>query len=262
MDRRLILIFPFFLWFALLILAPFSLILATSFAHRDVLGNVEFAFQLDAYKELLQPVYFSVLTRSLVLAAVNTMVTSILAFPLAFFLSRLPKNTAGVYLVLILIPFWTNFLIRLLAFMDVLRLQPFGISWTYTWHGIVAAMVYNYLPIAVLPLYSAMEKIPNSVLEAAWDLGASKRRVFTRVLFPMTKRAVYSTGVLLFIPSLGEFLIPELVGGGKRYFLGAFLEQQFLTVRNWPLGSATIVLVLALSLLLLKLFGSPLLEDK
>jgi spermidine/putrescine transport system permease protein len=161
----------------------------------------------------------------------------------------------------LLVPFWTNYLIRLLAFMDVLRLAPFGFEWTFTFHGILAALLYNYLPFAVLPLYSALEKVPSSLIEAAQDLGASRRRILISVLWPLTKNAVFATALLVFIPALGEFLIPELVGGGRSYMLGTFLQQQFLTFRNWPLGAAAIVFLLLLSLLALLLGGKALAEE-
>lgn len=261
MDRRLVLILPYALWLLALVAAPFSLIAAISFATRDSLRIVDYSWTLAAYAELLDPLYLRVLGRTLLFAFLHTMLTLALAYPMAFYLSRLPRHQASWYLTLLLVPFWTNYLVRLLSFMDVLRMQPFGLEWTFTFHGMLAAMVYNTLPFAILPLYAALEKVPGSLLEAALDLGASKRRVFLRVLWPLTRPAVLAVGLLVFIPALGEYLTPELVGGGQGYFLGTFLQQQFLVARNWPLGAAAICLLLGLAALMVSLGGRALEEN-
>jgi len=261
LDRRLLLSLPYLLWFLGLVLAPFALILAASFSEMDGLGNLQFGFHLKAFTELLDPLYSQVLGRTFLFAFLHTIFTILVAFPMAFYLSRLDRADASIYLTLLLIPFFTNFLIRLLSFMDVLRLQPFGIQWTFTFHGMLAAMIYNTLPFAIFPLYAALEKVPSSLLEAAQDLGASKRYVFLKVLWPITKRPIYAISLLVFIPALGEFIIPELVGGGQKFYLGTFLQQQFLISRNWPLGAAAIALLLGLSVLMVSLGGKALEEN-
>jgi spermidine/putrescine transport system permease protein len=260
MDRRLLLVTPYLLWLFALVLAPFSIIISTSLAMRDAAHFVKPALQSDAYRTLLDPLYLEVLGRTVLFAGLHTTITIALAYPVAFFLSRLDRREAGMYITLLLVPFWTNFLIRLLAFMDVLRMQPFGIQWTFTFHGMVAAMVYNMLPFAILPLYAALEKVPDSVLEAAQDLGASKRRILWEVLWPLTRPAVFATALLVFIPALGEYLTPELVGGGQSYFIGTFLQQQFLFSRNWPVGAAAITILILLSVVLVGVGGKALEE--
>jgi spermidine/putrescine transport system permease protein len=261
-DRRLLLITPYALWILFLVAAPFGLVFATSLAQRTDLGAVTFALSGEAFRQLADPLYFVILQRTVVLALAHTLLTLTVAYPVAFFLSRVSREESSFLLTLLMVPFWTNFLVRLLAFMDILRLQPFGLDLAYTPAGMLAAMLYNYFPFAVLPLYSALTKIPSTILEAAQDLGASKRRVFLHVLWPLTRRAVVATGLLVFIPALGEFLIPVIVGGGRSYYLGNFLHQQFLVTRNWPLGSAAIVALLGLSFLLVRFGGAALLEDK
>lgn len=261
MDRRLLLGIPFLFWLFFLVAAPFGLILAASFAEKDAYGTLTFGLHGRAFLDLLDPLYSQVMARTFIFAILHTILTMAIAFPAAFFLSRLDRNEAAFFLTLLLIPFFTNFLIRLLSFMDVLRLQPFGVQWTFTFHGMLAAMVYNTLPFAIFPLYAALEKVPTSLLEAAQDLGASKRRVLWRVLWPLTKRPAYAVSLLVFIPALGEFLVPELVGGGQSFFLGTFLHQQFLVSRNWPLGSAAITLLLGLSVLMVALGGKALEEN-
>ncbi len=262
MDRRHLLILPYALWLLGLVAAPFSLIVIASFATRNEAGLIEFGFHLDSYLQLFDPLYLQIFLRTLLMAALHSTLTLLAAYPAAFFLSRLPRKEAAFFLTLLLVPFWTNYLIRLLAFMDVLRLQPGGFAWTFTFHGILAAMVYNYLPFAILPLYTALEKVPSSLIEAAQDLGSSKRQVLRHVLWPLTKKPLLATFLLIFIPALGEFLIPELVGGGRSFYLGTFLQQQFLTFRNWPLGSAAISLLLLLSVVMLAFGGRALTEDE
>jgi spermidine/putrescine transport system permease protein len=260
-DRRLLLIAPYFVWLVGLVLGPFVLIIATSFALRDDSGALHFGFHFDAYRQLADPLYLEVLGRTVLLALAHSMITLLAAYPMAFFLSRLDRTSAGTYLTLLLVPFWTNYLIRLLGFMEVLRWRVFGIEWTFTQKGMLAALLYNYLPFAVLPLYSALEKIPTSLIEAAQDLGASKRDVFTQVLWPLTRRPLIIVFLLVFIPALGEFLIPAIVGGGRSFYLGTFLEQQFLVSRNWPLGAAAIAVLLSLSGVILVFAGKSLAEE-
>ncbi len=261
MDRRRLLILPYALWLLGLVAAPFALIIAASFAQRDEAGSLHYGFYLESYKTLFDPLYLQVFSRTFFMATLHSILTILAAYPAAFFLSRLARANAALYLTLLLVPFWTNYLIRLLAFMDVLRLHPFGLEWTFTFRGILAALLYNYLPFAVLPLYNALEKVPSSLIEAAQDLGASKRQVLFQVLWPLTRKPVTATFLLVFIPALGEFLIPELVGGGQNFYLGTFLQQQFLTFRNWPLGSAAIALLVLLAILMLALGGRALAED-
>ncbi|MGE3260243.1 MAG: ABC transporter permease [Bacteriovoracia bacterium] len=262
MDRRLLLISPYIVWLVGLVLGPFLLILATSFALRDESGALQFGFHLDAYQQLADPLYLEVLGRTALLALAHSLLTIAAAYPMAFFLSRLDRSRAGTYLTLLLVPFWTNYLIRLLGFMEVLRWRAFGLEWTFTSKGMLAALLYNYLPFAVLPLYSALEKIPTSLIEAAQDLGASKRRVLTQVLWPLTRRPLIIVFLLVFIPALGEFLIPAIVGGGRSFYLGTFLEQQFLVSRNWPLGAAAIAVLLVLSATILVFAGKSLAEEE
>lgn len=260
MDRRRLLIIPYVLWLVGLVAAPFLFIVMASFGHRDESGGVVYGLHAEAYAQLSDPLYLEVFARTLVMATLHSVLTLAAAYPAAFFLSRLERREAAFYLTLLLVPFWTNYLIRLLAFMDVLRLHPFGLEWTFTFRGIVAALIYNYLPFAVLPLYSALEKVPTALIEAAQDLGASRRQVLSRVLWPLTRKPLTATFLLVFIPALGEFLIPELVGGGRNFFLGTFLQQQFLTTRNWPLGSAAIALLILVAIFMLIFGGNALAE--
>lgn len=250
-----LLILPFLLWFVFFILGPLVVLLVMSFSHRTELGETQLAFEWTAYRTLMDPLYAKVLLTTLAFAAGNTAITLVCAYALSFYMYRCRKGIRIWLVALILVPFWTNFLVRILAFMDVLRLHLLGLDWLYQAQGVLGALVYNYLPFAVLPIFSAMEKVDYSVIEAATDLGASKRKVFFRVLWPLTRQGVGVAALFVFVPSLGEFLIPELVGGSNYFLLGSFLQNQFLTARNWPLGSAAIILLVIATLLCLPLLG-------
>ena len=253
-SRAALLSLPFYLWLALGLIGPIAIIMVTSFLTRSPFGQVEWTFTFDAYRTLFDYLYFNLFVRSLGLASGNTILTIAIAYPVAFYLSKLPKTQRTWVMTLILIPFWTSFLVRVLGFMEFLRLEPFGIKLLYTYSGVLLSMCCNYLPFALLPLYSEVSKIPPSVIEAAQDLGATRWQIFSRVFLPLSKRGLIVASMLVFIPSLGEFLIPDLVGGGRVYGLGSFLQNQFLSARNWPLGSAALSLMLLITAAASKVF--------
>ncbi|NUM88191.1 MAG: ABC transporter permease, partial [Bdellovibrionales bacterium] len=219
MDRakRKLLILPFAGWLALLIVGPLVLMIATSFLRRDEFGILHRDWNLQSYRELFDPLYSRVLARTLLMAACNTVATVTLAYPFAFYLSRLPRGKALTMLTFVMIPFWTNFLIRILAFMDVLRTEIFGFSLVYTPWGVLGALVYNYLPFAILPLYASLEKVDNSVLEAAYDLGASRLQILFRILVPLT-----STGL---VTAAGGAWNASIVAEAVHYRGGAMAVQ-------------------------------------
>ncbi len=239
---------PFPLWFFCFIAGPFLFILITSFSRRTPLGGVEHVFSFDAYLELFNRLYGEIFLRTLLFAAITAAISILFAYPVAFYISRLAQRYRLWVLSLILIPLWTNFLVRILATMDVLRAKPLGIEWIYTAHGIVFALVYSYLPFAILPIYSSVSKIEQSLIDAAKDLGASNFQIFKKVIWPLSKPGVATAGILVFIPCFGEYLTPELVGGARYFLIGTFLQNQFVSARNWPMGSAAIVLLLSMTL--------------
>lgn len=247
-SRTALLSLPFYLWLLVGLIGPISIIVVTSFLTRTPFGQIHWAFSLESYRTLFDVLYLKLFLRSITLASGNTALTIAIAYPVAFYLTRLSPSKRTWMLTLILIPFWTSFLVRILGFMEFLRIEPFGIKLLYSYAGVLLSMCCNYLPFALLPLYAEVSKIETSVIEAAQDLGASKWQIFSRVFLPLSKRGLLVASMLVFIPSLGEFLIPDLVGGGRVYGLGSFLQNQFLSARNWPLGSA------ALSVLLLGTF--------
>ncbi len=235
---------PLYLWIALFLAGPFLILTLYSFYTRLPDGTVSTELTLESYLRLSDPLYLRIILRSLGLAAANTLLCLLIAFPSAYFMARLRGGWRAAALTLVLIPLTTSFLIRVFAVMDFLRLKWFGLEWLYTTPGVLLALCYNYLPYAILPLFASFQRQDPRLLEAAQDLGASKSKIFTRILVPLHSSALLSAGLFVLIPSTGEFLVPALVGG-----IGNFLHNQFLTARNWPLGSALIVLLLALTLL-------------
>jgi spermidine/putrescine transport system permease protein len=253
MLNRKYFIIPFVLTFLFLTLGPMIILVGTSFLTRGAFGNIENTLTLTSYETLFDQTYLKVFVNTFGLALVSALGCLIAGYPFAFCLSRLNPEKRSLILTLVLIPFWTSFLIRILAFMDLLRIEFLGFEILYTPVGVWFCMIYNYLPFAILPLFSTMEKIPNSMFEAARDLGATRLQTFLWVLWPLSKTGVVTAFSLVFIPSLGEYLIPELVGGGRSFFLGSFLHNQFLSARNWPLGAAAIALLLVFSFVVVSL---------
>lgn len=241
---------------------PLLMMLAVSFAGRGTYGGVEWTFNLTNYVQLADPLYLRIYGRSLMLAVASTILCLLLGFPLAYSIARAPVHHQGVWLVLILIPFWTNFLVRTYAWIFILRTgglmnqllinlgvitQP--IELLYSDWAILIGLVYGYLPCMVLPLYAAIERLDSSVVEAAWDLYATGWSVFWQVILPLTKPGVLAGCILVFIPSLGAFITPDLLGGAKTMMVGNLIQHQYLAVRDWPLGSAISFSLMALVLL-------------
>jgi spermidine/putrescine transport system permease protein len=235
-------------WF---FLAPLVLVGAISFMKRGLYGGVEWTFTLINYWDLLDWLYGWVYLRSFALAVLTTTLCLALGFPFAYYIARAPVRWQGVWLLLVMIPFWTNFLVRTYAWMFILRTEgllntvllhlgvisaPLEILYTDT--AVLIGLVYGYLPFMVLPLYAAIERLDRSVVEAAWDLYASGWSVFRRVILPLVKPGVIAGCVLVFIPALGAFITPDLMGGARSVMVGTLIQHEYLVVRDWPLGSA------------------------
>lgn len=262
-----LLLLPALVWLGFFFFAPLALMLAISFASRGTYGGVVWTLSLANYAGVFDPLYLSILFRSLWLASVTTILCLVLGFPIACYIARLPAGRQGVWLLLVMIPFWTNFLVRTYAWMFILRtegllnrtLQSLGVigeplDLLYTDTAVVIGLVYGYLPFMILPLYAAIERVPPSLVEAAWDLYASRWAVFRSVLLPLAKPGVVAGCVLVFIPSLGAFVTPDLLGGARSTMIGNLIQQEFLVARDWPFGSAVSLVLMALVLLGLTAF--------
>jgi spermidine/putrescine transport system permease protein len=255
--------------FALFVL-PQLLMLAASFGRRSAYGGVLPGGGFANYARALEPLYLEILGRSVALAAVTTLLCLVLGWPVAYWIGRLaPPRWKNALLVLVILPFWTSFLVRMYAWIFLLRseglvnqlLGRVGISplpLLYNDFAVVLGQVYGELPFMILPLYVAVEKLDRSLLEAAADLGASPARALWRVTLPLTAPGIAAGCVLVFIPSLGAFLAPDLLGGARTVYAGSLIQGQFAVARDIPFGSAVSFLLTLLVLVLLVVFRRPL----
>ena len=248
-------------WLLLFFALPLLIVLLYSFFTRGPYGNVVYDFTLDNYVRLANPIYLQILLRSLWMAVTAMLISLLLGYPLAWFIVRQPSRWRPLLLLLVIIPFWTNFLVRTYAIIVLLRtegvinglLQSWGVieaplDLLYNSGAVTLGLVYGYLPFMVLPIYASLEKLDPSLMEAAQDLGANAWRSFWRVMLPLTMPGVAAGSILVFIPAIGAFITPDLLGGAKVMMIGNLTEQQFLSARNWPFGAAvSIVLMLIVS---------------
>ena len=256
------LIGPTALYLLLFFVFPLLIVFVYSFLKRGVYGQLVWEFNVLNYVRVFDTLYLSILWRSFVLALLNTLVCLVLAYPFAYYIARVENaRTRNLLLVLIMVPFWTNFLIRTYAWRVILAndgpinlillntgliSQPLQLIFTN--FAVVVGLVYGYLPFMVLPLYAAIERIDFSLMEAASDLYANGWQAFRKVLFPLSMPGVIAGSILVFIPSLGAFVTPDLLGGAKTVMIGNLIHGQFLTSRDWPFGSAFSVLLMLMVL--------------
>ena len=246
-----------------LFFAPMAIIVAYSLLMRGPYGGVVDEWTLENYNRLFDPLYAIILLRTLMLATVATVLCVVLGFPLALFISR-SGSRKNLYLQLVMIPFWTSFLVRTYAWMFLLRdtglinsallasdiiHEPLPLL--YNNGAVLIGLVYSFLPFVVLPLFATLERLDKSLLEAAADLGARPFETITRIVIPLCAPAFRAGAVLTFIPSLGAYLTPDLLGGGKTVMAGNLIQNQFTTARDWPFGSAVSLVLMAIIMVLL-----------
>jgi spermidine/putrescine transport system permease protein len=262
MKLRFWFVLPTWVWMTGLFAAPFAIVLAYGFLTRGTIGGVEPPWTLENYGRLFDPLYLTVLLRSFVMAFVSTVLCLIFAFPAALFISRASKHK-NLYLQLVMLPFWTSFLVRTYAWLFLLRdtglintvLQRVGIVHSplpllYNDGAVLLGLVYGYLPFMVLPIYATLERLDPSLPEAAADLGARPWATLFRVIVPLSRPGIVAGSVLVFIPCLGAYLTPDLLGGGRTVMVGNLVQTQFTTARDWPFGSAVSMLLMLLVTLL------------
>jgi len=268
-----LLISPALLWLLLFFLIPLGIMLVYSFCQRSRYGGVVWDFTTDNYLRVLNPIYLKPVLRSFWVAAVNTVICLLLGYPAAYYISSRPTvKVKNILLLLIILPLWTNFVVRTYAWMVILRegglintalmklnLIEKPLELLFTKKAVIIGLVYGYLPFMIWPLYVSIEKVDRSFLEAANDLGANRLQTFFRVMLPLTLPGIVAGSILVFIPTLGAFITPDLLGGAKDMMIGNLIQNQYVKVRNWPFGSALsfILLIIVLALLLLYVrFGS------
>jgi spermidine/putrescine transport system permease protein len=253
-------------WFILFGVIPLLLLVITSFLTMDPANLVRFSFSLKAYSQLLiDPSYMIIFIRSVKLALATTLLCLALGYPFAWYTARMTPKWRTSVLVLLMIPFWTNSLVRTYAMRMVLGTQgilnkallSLGLIHTplkimYTDYAVVAGLFYLMLPFMVLPLYATIEKLDFQLVEAARDLGAGAVNAFTKVIFPLTLPGIMAGCIMVFVPTMGLFYVASLLGGARQLLVGNLIQQQFLNARNWPLGSATsIVLIIFMTVMLI-----------
>jgi spermidine/putrescine transport system permease protein len=252
---------PVTLWLGLFFLVPLLLILAYSFGTSGIYGGITLGFNPGNYLKVFDPLYLEIIGRTFFIAALNTLLCLALGYPLAYFIVFKGRRWRNALILLVMVPFWTSLLIRAYAWVVILggngianrTLQFLGITdepltLIFTPEAVLMGMVYSYLPFMVLPLYAALEKFDTRLKEAAQDLGASRWHTFWRVTFPLSMPGVIAGSILVFIPSAGEFVIPDLLGGSRTMMTGNLIQQQFLQARDWAFGSALSVLLAVLLL--------------
>lgn len=255
-------------WLIVFFLLPIAVIGVISLMGRDDLGSPTLPLTLDAYVESIDPIYVELFVFSLWLSFLTTIATLVIAMPVALFITRLPKKWRNTMVFLVMIPFWTNFLVRTYALLFLMRANgPINnilmdlkliaepLSLLSTPFAVWIGLVYGNLPFMILPLYSSLEKFDWTLIEAAQDLGANTSKAFFRIMLPLTAPGLLAGSILTFVPAVGSYITVELMGGGKTTMIGRVIATQFGTAGNWPLGSAmSIVLMVIVTLAALLYF--------
>ena len=269
-----LLLAPVTLFLGVFFLLPLGIIAVFSLLSPGLYGGVEWTFYhwnygrifgwADGIIELYEPIYLQILLRSLSFAALTVMLTLILCYPVAFWVSRLPDRWRLVFMFLITLPFFSSLIVRLYAWLLILK--PSGVLNTillsvgvigepleilYTPTAVVLGMVYVMVPFMFLPLYAAVDNLDRAQIEASLDLGANRVQTFLKVILPQTLPGIMGGAVIVFIPSVGNFIVPDVLGGAKGLMIGNLVEQQFLSARNWPFGSALSMNLMAVVLTVL-----------
>ncbi|MGH7944400.1 MAG: ABC transporter permease [Opitutaceae bacterium] len=250
--RTWLLFAPLLAWLLAFVVAPTALLIVYSFGERDELGRVIFSFSLENYRRVVDPIYLSVFGRSIAYAAVTTTICIVLGYPVAWTIARAPENWRQRLLLLVMIPFWTSFLIRTYAWITILKSEgllngllvymrvisaPFEML--YTPGAVLVGLVYVYLPFMILPLYVSAEKLDASLIEAANDLGCGPWRAFGRIVIPLTLPGLAAGVMMVFVPAIGMFAVTDLMGGARVPMIGNVIQDQFIgQARDKPFGAA------------------------
>lgn len=270
---------PVTLYLGIFFLGPLVIMAIYSFLEPGLYGGVVWNFYhwnygrifgwADGVIEFFEPVYLEVLLRSLGLALLTVVLTLIVAYPVAFWVSRLPQRWRMLFLLLVTLPFFTSLIVRLYAWLMILRpsgvlnaaLAALGyagqpVDLLYTKAAVIIGMVYVMIPFMFLPIFASVEALDRRLIEASADLGARPFQTFRKVILPQTMPGIVGGSVIVFIPSVGNFVVPDILGGAKTLMIGNLIEQQFLSARNWPFGAALSMLVMAVVLIIMVLYIS------
>jgi spermidine/putrescine transport system permease protein len=247
-----LLLSPLVAWVVAFVVAPAVIMLVYSFARRGTLGGVVFGFTLENYAAVADPVYLRIVIRSILYATLTTILCLAMGYPVAYLIGRSSQRWQSLLLMAVMVPFWTSFLIRTYAWVTILKNQGLlnsllmqfqlisePLQMLYTPGAVVLGLVYTFLPFMILPIYSSVEKLEGSLIEAALDLGAGPVRAFSRVIVPLTSPGIAAGVLLVFVPALGIYAVNDILGGGRVDMIGNIIENQFKgNARNWPFGAA------------------------
>lgn len=251
---------PVSMWMLIFVLLPLLYVIFISFMARDTYGGIDYTFTTKNYTMMLQPLYIKVIWESIKLALLTTIICLLTSYPLAYFIARKPSKTAAKLLLLVMIPYWTSSLVRLYSinllgqpngFLNKILLyiglisEPLDIL--YSNAVVIVGLLTAMLPFSILPLYASIEKLDKSLLEASKDLGANPVTTFFKVTIPLTMPGIVACIILVFIPSLGIYYVPEILGGGKVMLIGSLIRNQFLVTRNWPFGASLAILLVLIT---------------
>ena len=264
-------------WLIIFFLAPLAIVLVYSFLERGTYGGVEWTFTIENFKRVFDMLYLGTFLNSAKIALLTTVIALLVGYPIAYFIATRPPKMRSTLLLALMVPFWTNFLIRTYAWLTLLRTNTGLINVTLMDLGIideplalfgntfaiVLGLVYGWLPDMILPIYAALDRLDHSLVEAAEDLYAPGTKVFRRIIFPLSLPGVVAGSMLVFIPSLGAFVTPAILGGGKTLMIGNIISNQFLAAHDWPFGSALSMLMMVFMLVAtLIYFRSSSAEDR
>lgn len=271
MNKKSLLSTPYILWTLLFTIIPLIIIFIFSVSSSNQIGEISFDFTIDKYKQFFEPIYIDVFFRSVKLSLYSTIVCLIVGYPVAYIIANKGLKIRNFLIIFILLPQWTNFLLRTYAWMSILKdngpinsfLLRTGIineplTLLYTDGAVLMGMVYNFLPYMILPIYTVILKIDKNYIEAARDLGANTVTTFRKIIFPLSMPGVVSGVIMVFMPAISTFVISDLLGGGHSMLMGNLIQNQFLAARNWQFGSAIsmiLILIILISMLLLNKYS-------
>jgi spermidine/putrescine transport system permease protein len=261
--RNVLLVAPGLGWLVLFFIVPLAFIVVVSLGTRDELHRIVLdPLTLENYREVFDPVYLPTIIQSIYLATATTVVSLAIGFPIAYWISRYGGRRKTLLLVLVMLPFWTSWLIRTYSWMIVLRdngvvnqaLQAVGLTQEplillYTDFSVILGMVYGFLPFTILPLFVSIDRLDPNLIAAGRDLYASGRQAFLHVTLPLVRPGLIAAGLLTFIPAMGDFVTPDILGGGQVTTIAKVIQERFLDGRDWPFGAALGFVLTILTLL-------------
>ena len=276
-QNRVLALLPLWIVIGIFMIGPLLVMAVVSLMESNVYGGVHLKFSLSGYRQILfdtnlfdeiefNPAYIIIIGRSFILALAATFISLLIGFPAAYYIARQSDRTKNILIFLVTIPFWTNLLIRTFAWIIILGKggviessfsffglldQKDSLNLMYNNGDIIIGLVYSYLPLMVLPIYASMEKMDVRLLEAATDLYSSRVQLIRKIILPLSMPGIIGGSILVFVPCLGAFIAPDLLGGGKKLLLGSLIQFQFSYARNWPFGAAMAMFLLALVIMVL-----------